>query len=132
MINLTIMAHRERGRLASILALTSRRHTTRDGRYCISGGTFEKELPLLRSCAFARRFGTPGSGAEIPFEPRRRLQRIQHPTPSGLRSLAPRAPRHREDYVARSWPQPDNSGRPALSRSQFANVTTPRARVFSI
>jgi hypothetical protein len=39
--------------------------------------------------------------AEIPLNPRRRLQHLQRPTPSHISSIAPRATRRCEDHVAR-------------------------------
>ena len=64
--------------------------------------------------------------AEIPLNPRRRLQHLQRPTPSHISSNAPCASRRGDDYVARG-----RRGRlkfrysnPA-SRRRFDNVTTP-------
>ena len=42
----------------------------------------------------------PGFSPEISFNPRRRLQHFQRPTPSHLRPNAPRASRCRDDHVA--------------------------------
>src|SRR5579863_1542648 len=42
----------------------------------------------------------PGFSPEISFNPRRRLQHLQRPTPSHLRPDAPRASRCRDDHVA--------------------------------
>ena len=39
--------------------------------------------------------------AEIPFNPRRRLQHLQRPTPSHISSIASRATRRGDDHVAR-------------------------------
>jgi putative transposase len=39
--------------------------------------------------------------AEIPLNPRRRLQHLQRPTPSYISSIAPRATRRGDDHVAR-------------------------------
>jgi hypothetical protein len=67
--------------------------------------------------------------AEIPLNPRRRLQHLQRPTPSHISPIAPRAARRGNDHVARGrrGPLEVPHSNPA-SRRRFDNVTTSRSR----
>ena len=63
--------------------------------------------------------------AEIPLNPRRRLQHLQRPAPSQISSIAPRASRRGDDHVARGRSRPLEVPHinPSLRR-RFDNVTT--------
>ena len=57
--------------------------------------------PTRRRERKMQRFKSAGSAQKVPLNPRRRLQRIQRPTPSHVSQITPRATRRGDDHVAR-------------------------------
>src|SRR5664280_2915258 len=58
-------------------------------------------------------------GAEIPLDPCRRVQHLQRPTPSGLRSNASHASRRGDEHMARS-----SRGSLKLSEAHFRHLSS--------